>query len=166
MNITDKLTQYDLTERLHTCLKMEMQCAEIYHSLVKLFPEASDLFQTLAEWEERHADIISVSIGFNSIKALPDEIVPYELSLINKTLNITRDIKARIGTERVTLKSALSMALEMEESFAESYLQEVMGKTTDSEVISYLQQFYKDGKTHAEMIKEFMSKEGFSPQIS
>jgi rubrerythrin len=171
MNITKKLTKYDLSEKLQACLKMEMQCADVYHTLVTLFPEswfpeARDLFQTLAEWEERHADIIAIGIEFSKIDEIPDIILPYELSLINLTLDIAQDIKARIGAERVTLKMALSMILKMEESAAESYLQDVMTKRTDSEVISYLQKFYKDEKTHAEMIKELMLKKGFLTKIS
>ena len=38
MNITEKVIKYDLSERLQACLKMEMLCAEIYHTLVTLFP--------------------------------------------------------------------------------------------------------------------------------
>jgi rubrerythrin len=164
-SITEKLIKYDLSERLQACMKMEMQCADVYHTLVSLFPEslfpeARKLFQTLAEWEERHADIIAISIEYNKINEVPDIIVPDELSLINETLGIAEDIKAKIDAERVTLKMALSMTLKMEESTAESYLQDVMTKSTDSEVISYLKKFYKDEKTHAEMIREFMLNKG------
>ena len=171
MNITKKLTKYDLSEKLQACLKMEKQCADVYNTLVMLFPgnmfpEARDLFQTLAEWEERHADIIAIGIEYNKVDEIPDIIVPYEMSLINLTLGIAQDIKARIGDARVTLRMALSMTLKMEESAAESYLQDLMTKQSDSEVISYLQQFYKDEKTHAEMITELMLKKGFLANIS
>ena len=139
--ITEKLIKYDLSERLQACLTVEMQCADVYHTLVtlfpgSLFPEAKDLFQSLAEGEERHADIITVGLGFKKIDEIPHIIVPDDLPLINSSIDIARDIKARIGAERVTLKMALSMVLKMEESTAESYLQEVMTKTTDSSAVA------------------------------
>lgn len=166
MSITEKLTKYELSEKLQACLKMEMECADVYHTLVmlfpkRLFPDARELFQTLAEWEERHADIIAIGIQFNNINDIPDIIVPDEMSLINITLGIAQDIKSRLQVSRITLKMALSMVLKLEESAGESYLQDVMTKQTDSDVILYLQQFYKDEKTHAEMIKELMLKKGF-----
>ncbi len=156
----------DFSERLQAYYEMETECAEIYHSLVTLFPEAGDLFKTLAEWEERHADIISISIGFSDIGGISDTIVPGELSMINKTLEMTHNIMISIETEKVTLEDILGMVLKMEESMGESYLYEVMTKRTNSEAISYLQQFYKDEKTHAEMIKEFMVNEGFNREFT
>ncbi|UCE71342.1 MAG: hypothetical protein JSU99_08615 [Nitrospiraceae bacterium] len=171
MSITEKLSKYGLSEKLQACLKMEMQCADVYHTLVTLFPErlfpdARELFQTLAEWEERHADIIAISIQFNNVDEIPDIIVPDEMSMINVTLGIAQDIKSRLDDSRITLKMALSMILKLEESAGESYLQDIMTKQTDSEVILYLQQFYKDEKTHAEMIKELMLKKDFLTTVS
>ncbi len=165
-NKSNNIVKDDLSERLQACLKMEMQCADVYHTLVtlfprSLFPEARDLFETLAEWEERHADIIAVSIGFHEIDEIPDIVVPSKLSLINNTLDIAQDIKAKIGSQRVTLKIALNMVLKMEESSAESYLQDVMTERMDLEIIKYLRQYYKDEKSHAEMIKELKLKKGF-----
>jgi len=171
MSITEKLSKHGLSEKLQACLKMEMQCADVYHTLVTLFPErlfpdARELFKTLADWEERHADIIAISIQFNNVDEIPDIIVPDEMSLINVTLGIAQDIKSRLDDSRITLKMALSMILKLEESAGESYLQDVMTKQTDSEVILYLQQFYKDEKTHAEMIKELMLKKDFLTTVS
>jgi rubrerythrin len=165
-NKSNNTVKDDLSERLQACLKMETQCADVYTTLVtlfprNLFPEARDLFETLAEWEKSHADIIAVSIGFNKIDEIPDIFVPSELSLIKNTLDIAQDIKASIQSQRVTLKVALYMVLKMEESLAESYLQDVMTQKIDLEIIKYLRRFYKDEKSHAEMIKELILKKGY-----
>ena len=56
-------------------------------------------------------------------------------------------IKAEITGKRLSLKEALKSALELENVTAESYFNEIMKKEADSEVISYLQTFYKDEKS-------------------
>lgn len=156
----------ELSERLKACLKMEMLCAEVYHDLgvlfpLNLFPDVKALFLRLKESEEKHANILRISIGLAKDSELPEIIVPKTLSLISKTLNMARDLKAHIATEYISLKMALEKALEMEETLAESYLHDIMTGQTDSETIAYLKQFYNDEKSHAELIKEVMSKRGF-----
>jgi len=158
-----ELNSMQLAERLKTCLKIEVLCAEIYHTLGGIFPEARELFDKLAKSEERHADIISISMGFNRINDLPDSFVPSSLEKVTETSNLAEDIKAIIENKRLSLEKSLSMLLRMEQSLAESYLHEIMVKDTDSDVIIFLQQFYNDEKSHAEEIKEFMAEKGYLP---
>ena len=110
--MTDQ-TKNDFSERLRAYFKMETQCADLYHKLVALYPEAKDLFETLAEWEERHADIISISIGYNKIGGIPEIIVPQELSIINMTIDMTQDIHTRIRTERISLHNVLNLTMKI-----------------------------------------------------
>lgn len=157
----------ELSERLKACLKMEMLCAEVYHDLgvlfpLNLYPDVKALFIRLKESEEEHVNILKIIIGLAKDSEIPDIIVPKALSLIIKTINIAKDLKVQITTEYISLKVALKKALEMEETLAESYLHEIMSKQTDSEIISFLKQFYNDEKSHAELIKEVMLKRGFS----
>lgn len=156
----------ELSERLKACLKMEMLCAEVYHDLgvlfpLNLFPDVKALFLRLKESEERHANLLRISIGLAKDSELPEIIVPKTLSLITNTLNMARDLKAQIATEYISLKMALKKSLEIEETLAESYLHDIMTGQTDSETITYLKQFYNDEKSHAEMIKEVMVKRAF-----
>ena len=152
-----------LAERLKTCMKIEVLCAEIYHTLGGIFPEARELFEKLAKSEERHADIISISIGFNRIHDLTDSFVPSSLQKMTETIKLAEEIKASIENKRLSLEKSLSMLLKMEQSLAESYLHETMVRDTDSDVILYLQQFYNDEKSHAEEIKKLMAVKGYSP---
>ena len=151
-----------LAERLKTCLKIEVLCAEIYRTLGGIFPEAGELFEKLAKSEERHADIISISIGFNRIHDLTDSFVPSSLQKITETKKIAEDIRASIENKQLSLEKSLSMLLKMEQSLAESYLHERMVRDSDSDVILYLQQFYDDEKSHAEEIEALMAEKGFS----
>ena len=51
---------------------------------------------------------------------------------------------------------ALKTALKIEEAVAEKYLHKLMVMKTDSRAVSYIQQFYTETKSHAEMIKDFL----------
>ena len=150
----------NLTDRLNRCLKLEILCAEIYHALGLLFPEAEDLFENLARSEERHADILMISLGFENIHEIPNNIVPFSSDNINESIRLAEHIKSRIENDKLSLNKSLSLLLKMEKSLAEIYLHETMTKETESDVISYLQQFYKDEQSHSEVIKEFMSDKG------
>jgi rubrerythrin len=152
----------ELSERLKACLKIEIHCVEIYQKLGRLLPEAKDLFETLASSEERHADILTISVGFNDIHEIPNSIVPHSLEKISETVRFAEEINSSIDNNRLSLEQSLTRMLQMENSLAESYLHEVMTQATDSDVISYLQQFYEDEKSHADMIREFMLSKGFS----
>jgi len=64
-------------------------------------------------------------------------------------------MKRAIEENEPFLREALQMALELEESVAELYFNEVMDETND-DVISYLQKYYKDEMSHAERIKQYI----------
>ncbi len=155
-----------LSERLEACLQIEILCEEIYYSLCDLYPEAEKLFQEIAENEKRHADILTICTGFNKVGDLPNAIVPSSLPLIKKSLDIVEHIKAEINEKKLSLKKALMSALELEKLTAENYFNEIMKKESDSDVISYLQQFYSDEKSHAEMINNFMKGIGESQKFN
>lgn len=144
-----------LSERLKACLKVELLCEEIYYTLCKLFPDSKELFQLIADTEKRHADILTICLGFNKLGDLPDMIVPGSLQAIMKSLDIAKNMKTEISNG-ITLKMALRMSLELENTTAESYFNEIMTKEANSEIIAYLQQFYKDEKSHSSMIKEYI----------
>ncbi len=148
----------DLSERLNACLKVETLCEEIYYSLCSLFPEAKELFQKLAEEEERHADILTICAGFQDIGALPDMMVLNSVPQIMQSIDIAEEIKAKIEKENISLLAALHMTLELEEAVAEIYFNEVMTEKSDIEVISYLQQFYKNEISHTQRIEDFILK--------
>ena len=146
----------ELSERLNACLKVETLCEEIYYTLCFLFPEAKELFQKLAEEEERHADILTICTGFQDMGTLPDMIVLNSLPQIVKSIDIAEEIKARIAQGNISLIAALHMTLELEEAVAEIYFNEVMTEKSDTEVVSYLQQFYRNEISHTQRVGDFI----------
>ncbi len=152
-------TTMRLIERLEACLQLETLAEEIYLKLCTLFPDESKLFQLLAEEEARHADILTISVGFNRINELPDEIVPDSAVQIRKAINIAQRIKQRLDETTVSFSEALDMSLELETSMAENYFNEMMKKKMNNEIISYLQRFYKDEESHADRIKKLLLRQ-------
>ncbi len=150
----------DFAQRLEACLKIETFCEEIYYALCKLFPEARELFRQLAEEEERHADILTISAEFYNIDAMSERIVPNSVAKIQESLDLADKMRREIAVKTISLHEALEMALELEESVAEMYFNELMTDTSDEEIISHLQQYYKDEMKHTHRIRQYMLEKG------
>ena len=146
----------DLSERLEACLKIETLCEEIYYSLCNAFPEAKRLFRQLAEEEERHADILTISAGFHKLGLISDIIVPNSVPEIKESLDLAEKMRRTVTEQTLSLREALQMALELEASVAEVYFNELMTDTSDEEVISHLRQYYKDEMRHTDRIKQYI----------
>jgi rubrerythrin len=150
----------EFSEKLQACLRVETLCEEIYYSLCGLFPEAGELFRQLAEEEERHADILTICTGFHDIGALPEVVVPDSAPHIQKSVEVAEGLKRTIQEETLSLGAALEKALELEESVAEIYFNELMAGESDAEVVSHLQRYYKNEMSHTEKIRRFIQENG------
>jgi len=114
------------------------------------------LFRQLAEEEERHEDILTISTEFHKIDALPDKVVPDSPFKIRESLDLAEKMKRAIEENELSLQQVLQMALSLEESVAELYFNELMNEKSDDDVISYLQKYYKDEMSHADRIKQYI----------
>jgi rubrerythrin len=140
---------------LDMALRVETLAEKNYTDLAVLFPEAMPLFALLSREESRHADIITITMGFRDIDALPPEFAADILPLIQETLRIGELIEKKISRREITLEEALDLSVEMEETGAEAYFHDVMrGESTDS-ALNYIKQFYTDSRHHADLIREF-----------
>jgi rubrerythrin len=146
----------DLFQKLEACLKVELLCEEIYYSMCNLFPEAKKLFRQLAEEEERHADILTICSGFHKLGVMPDIIVPDSAPKIKESLELAEEMRQKVIEETLSLREALQMALDLEESVAEIYFNELMTEQSEEGIISHLQKYYKDEIPHTERIKQYI----------
>lgn len=151
-----------LSEKIKVCIAIEATTAEIYHSLSASLPKARGFWRDLALSEENHTNILVVGAGYLSKGELPDHIVPSSQELIDETFRLVRDVKKKIRNEQLSLSDALDLALKIEKSAAESYLQEIVLGQTDDPIIERLQQIRRDELTHIEKIKDFMKKAGLT----
>ncbi len=136
---------------------MERKCAEEYHALGNLFPEAKDFFEKIAQDEINHAAILTVArLHYNDGKISEEMIVPASLAVINTSLVFLENIKRKIKDRNISLETALTLSVSLEETSAESYFNQVMTGESDSEIISGLKKLYSDEVSHLTVIKNFL----------
>ncbi len=152
-----------LSEKVKVCIAIEAMTAELYHMLSSRFPEAKGFWRELALSEENHANILVVGAGYLRTRELPEYIVPDSQEQIDETFRLVREAKNIVQNDHQSLNDALKLALQIENSTAERYFQEVMLGQTNSPVIAKLQKIRKDELTHIEKIKDFMKTAGLDP---
>jgi rubrerythrin len=151
----------DISESLRVCIAVEATTAEIYHGISRLFPQVKSFWQGLALSEENHTKILLEAARLHRAGILNEDIVPASLPHVYETFALVRDSKKAVESGTLTLRNALEMALEIENSTGESYFQEVMGQETDSEVVSKLRDLLIDEEMHKNKIQKVMNSMGF-----
>ena len=146
----------ELSTRIEACIVVELLAANVYLKLARLFPEEKFFFMELYQEESDHAAILTLSKGYHQIGKLPEHIVPDSFPIIDETLTLIKEIKAKLDTSDISLKEALEMALKLEKSVAEDHLQEILNNEGDSDIIKKLRTLQTDSRHHAEKIENFM----------
>jgi hypothetical protein len=161
MSASGKITAMDdFSAKIEACIVVELLAANVYLKLARLFPEAKPFFMELYQEESDHAAILTLSKGYHQIGKLPEDIVPDSFSIINETLTLIKELKAKLDTSDISLKEALEMALKLEKSVAEDHLQETLNNEHDSDIIKKLRTLQTDSRHHAEKIENFMRSKG------
>lgn len=151
-----------LAEKVKVCIAIEATTAEIYHQLSVKFRDAKAFWLDLALSEENHANILVVGAGYLRTGELPEYIAPDSLDVIDETFRLVRNAKNEIRNDHFSLSDALTLALKIENSTAESYFQEILLTRTDHPVISRLQKIRTDELNHIAKIKDFMKTAGLN----
>lgn len=147
----------ELSQRIEACIAVELLAAEIYLIMAACFPDERDFFMDLCEEEQEHADILKLAMGFQRIEKVPDYIVPDSFLNIYETFKLARYLKNTLENREVSLKEALAMALELEDSFAEKHFQDVFSHTeSDSYIINKLNSLQSDSRRHSDRINDLM----------
>ena len=91
---------------------------------------------------------------------LVDEIQKMDPSLsyavIDKTVKLADDLTAKIKTDSISFKKALSMALKFEESMAETYTNKMIAHLIACEDKPSYKKIVADEKKHIDKIKKMM----------
>ena len=145
------------SRKIDTCIAVERKCAEAYHALGNLFPEAKDLFEKIAQDEVDHAAVLTVArLHYNEGKIPEEMIVPSSLAVINTSLVFLENMQRKIKDRSISLETALRLSVSLEETSAESYFNQVMTGESDSEIILGLKKLYLDEVSHLTVIKNFL----------
>lgn len=148
----------ELKKRLRSSYALEVLCAEIYENLSKLFPESSELWDSLMKDEEKHAEVLMQGYALESRGMMPEELVYPSLAAIKEAVLSAKAMREKLGKGEISsLDEALEMSLSLEESGIEGYLTDVLSKETDSRVIAYFRDIVEAEKSHVQKLKEAIS---------
>lgn len=154
----------DVKEKIMKCIDLEMACAEIYRTFMRLFPAERDFWEGLAKEEENHAKFYYTLDFLKLVGESPDQLSLPSLNLIDKTLDFAENIKTQIQTKlTITLEEALNMALLLEKSLLETYLFEI--RDEDDSAFMDIKKMLVDEKTHVDKLEEFMIKKGYAKLV-
>jgi rubrerythrin len=148
----------DLASHLKECIDIEIKTADVYSQLAALFPQARDLFRDLARSEEEHGNLLSMACDLEALCRLPERFQVVSSGSLSTAKSLLAALSSRLeGAGFSGLDEALALALELEDAQAEGYFMEFMEREEELELVRYLKRFYRDEKSHAERIREFMS---------
>jgi hypothetical protein len=139
---------------LDKCLKVEKAATSIYHTFMRLLPEDGDFWKDLFDDEVEHVSFL------NDVKALEitDELQKVEITPsvenIEKTLALTERITKKAGSGQLSRKEALAMALELEESIAETYVNRLIARLLACDNEKDYEALVADEQRHIDKIRK------------
>jgi rubrerythrin len=154
----------ELHERINGCIAIEQAAASIYASFMKLFSEEKEFWMDLKNDEMDHSTFLAEAGYLEVFNRLPVNALPPTIPYIRKTLEFAENMKARIRFNPVSLEDALMIALKLEETMAEAFVNELMFDLTnyaDKSVIKDFEQIIIDERVHISKIRDKMFKKGF-----
>lgn len=151
----------NMIEKLDLCIRVETACSQIYRRFAEVFPDEREFWEMLENAEENHIDILTIAKGFHDVDYLPELMTPSDMPLMQKSVEAAESARDNIRPG-MDIADALKTALMLEESVVEAYLSDVMQGNINSDAINYMRRFWKDSKTHADMIREKMDQLGIS----
>ena len=150
----------DRNEIINGCIKVESTAAAAYSKFMQLFPEEQKFWEGLYNDEKDHISFL------NDVKSLglSDEVQKMDLlpskSMIKEAVKLSNKINKKISNGPVTLREALSLALELEESMVETYTNKLIGSLLSCEDEANFQKFITNEKAHENKIKKMLKKVG------
>lgn len=149
----------ELNSRIRGCMEVENAAASIYGAFMKVFPGDKQFWSSLMKDEIDHSTFLA---GYGELGAFPDDLVLSVPSMlfIEKTLEYTESVKRKIQTQTVTLEEALEMALKLEESMVELFVNALISGKNDSLKMN-IEEILMDERSHVNRIKRKMMNKGF-----
>lgn len=146
-----------MPHRLDACIRLENEIGQLYLELGGLFPEARPLFDQLAAEEAQHADMLARIEKMGNMDELTEGFIMEISSLITEPLLFVHIVKDKIGRRKITLREALDLAMRIEKSGSEQYLQKVFVLGKRHQASTCFEHFHESNKAHEEMIRDFLS---------
>lgn len=155
---------HELKDRLNGCIAVEYAVAAVYNSFMKIFPDERNFWEGLHNDEVAHSAFLINALNLYDSAHLPPEMHPPALPYVVKTLEFANNINYKIRLNPISLKEALKMALELEETMVETFVNDLMGSLlNDNKILSGsdIEKVIAAEKEHASRIRNMMFRKGF-----
>lgn len=143
-------------ELLKTCVAVENLVADIYSHFAVRFPEESGLWKGIAAEEKGHARLFLMLNCFKHGARIP-AILPESLALAKKALEEVNEARKKALAPALTYEEALDIAVSLELSTIETFLNSLIAKQTEGELKQLLTMLINEGRNHGSVLKKALS---------
>lgn len=142
-------------------IKLELNVANLYKYFSVIFPEDTDFWQKLSAEEEKHARLIKTGKDvLLSYDEFPSELLSPTLQDLNEANNNLNSLQKEFNAKPPSRKTALNIAISLEESAGEIHFQRAMDMSPTSGYMKIFQDLNKEDMDHARRIREYMNTLG------
>ncbi len=141
---------------INGCIKVEKSAASIYKNLMRKFPEKKEFWNNLYVDETEHLSFLKDVKSLELIDELKKIDLPPSMPIINETLKMAGKINEKISKGSISLKNALKMTLQLEESMVEAYTYKIIANLMSFGNETSYKKIITDEKKHINKIKKIM----------
>jgi rubrerythrin len=153
----------ELSAKINGCLAIEQGTASIYSTFMRMFPNEKEFWEDLVKDEADHFAVFKDPDFFKVLSKLPEEAQPPPMPYIEKTLEFIKSMRKHIMLSSISLEDALNIALKLEESLVETYMNELIAdfKSDSNESYFTLEKMLAEERGHITKVRNMMMKNGY-----
>lgn len=144
-------------EYIDQLVKLELNASKIYRLFSELNELDKDFWWKLSMEEVNHASLLKSIHYYINLDSFPDEMI---IKNIQEVLNINKYLEDIILQYKInpSRKKAFDIAIEIENSAAESHFEKVMTEQSNNNVIEVFKKLNKDDVNHLNRIIKYMKE--------
>jgi rubrerythrin len=143
---------------LDKCVKVEKAATSIYHNFMRLLPEDRDFWKDLFDDEVQHVSFLNDVKALGITEELQKLEIPPSIESIEKTLALAERITEKTASGPLSREYALAMALELEESIAETYVNRLIASLLACDDDKDYKTMVADEKRHIDKIRKMINE--------
>ncbi|MEW6003027.1 MAG: hypothetical protein AB1638_10330 [Nitrospirota bacterium] len=151
----------EIYQLVNCCLFLEKAVASIYSDFMQLFPEEKDFWEALFKDEKRHVSFLIETADQGKFDEMQTKDLPLSMPLYDRTREFVKNINDHIKFDLLSLEDALKIALKLEETMFEIFINQLIANLSPADNEAFLQMFTEE-RTHIDKIRDMMMKKGFS----
>jgi len=143
------------------CIAVEEKAASIYRIFMDIFPDERAFWEDLYRDEIEHSFWLSSGSHSEAIDLLPSRKTLPSIEHVTSTLKFIEGKIAQVKTNPVTFETALTTALEIEESMVEIFTNELSANLLSTDHKTLNDKLIAAEKIHVTKIEDMMISRGF-----